>query len=389
MNFIKQLTWLQWIFLGAVLLTAAMSAGLAFGYVSGSQDREENLKLAIASDIQIQYDLGLQDFEAGNYALARQRFDYVLQQNPNFPGVVDKLAETLLRLSEPVVQITDVVLPTPTPSPTPDTRQADELYLQIEQHFSNQEWKALVDAIVALRDIDPLYRAVEVDRMLFLGLRFSGIEKILDDGNLEGGLYDLARVERFGPIDSQARIYQEWARLYQIGVSFWGVFPEKSVYYFSQLASAAPYLRDFSGIFAKDRYRMALLQYGDYLTQTGEWCLAIEQYNLAQTLVEDQGLQPTMIYAEDQCLHGESPTATTPEIEVIGTPTLTLIPTLTGTLDPNLTPTSEVTTTPTPIESTSEPSPSATESIETPIATPTVGETTETPAPTSTPEAAP
>ncbi|MBU0512963.1 MAG: hypothetical protein KJ638_14850, partial [Chloroflexi bacterium] len=150
---------------------------------------------------------------------------------------------------------------------------------------------------------------------------------------------------------------------------FWGVFPDKSVYYFSQLASAAPYLKDFSGIFAKDRYRMALLQYGDRLSQNGEWCLAIEQYNLAQGLLEDQGLQPTMTFAEEQCLHGGASPTPTPGPESIGTPTLTLTSTLTVTIDATLTPTIEITLTPTPTEVTPEPSPTEPEMTPTPTLT--------------------
>ena len=368
MKNIDRLTWLQWFFLGAFLLIFIGTLGLVFGYASGNRERNQNLALSIAADTQAQYDLGLQDFEAGNYALARQRFDYVLQQDPNFPGVVDMLAETLIRLPEPVVQNPVVELPSPTPdlTPTPDTRQADELFLQAEGQFRNQEWKTLVQTIVALRDIEPLYRASEVDRMLFLGLYFSGIEKILNDGNLEGGLYDLALVERFALLDSQAQIYQEWARLYQIGVSFWGVMPEESVYYFSQLASVAPYLRDFSGIFARDRYRMALVQYGDQLSQAGEWCLALDQYNLAQSLLDDQVVQPTITFAEEQCLLGDDSGTPEPDNGITETPIFTLTPTLMVTFDGTPTPPIEITPTPAPTEATPEPNPTETEPVETP-----------------------
>ncbi|MBU1661765.1 MAG: hypothetical protein KKD28_09865 [Chloroflexi bacterium] len=368
MSIFQRLSWLQWFLLGSIVLIFTGTTGIALGYASGIKDREKDLAISIAVDTQIQFDLGLKDFEAGHYELARQRFEYVIQQNPEFPGVIDMLVETLRRLPEPVIQATDT-LASPTPSPTPDTRPVDELFALAEAQFRNQEWKNLVQTIVSLRNIDPFYHTSEVDRMLFLGLRFSGIEKILNDGNLEGGVYDLALAERFAPLDTQARIYQEWARLYQIGVSFWGVFPDKSVYYFSQLASAAPYLKDFSGIFAKDRYRMALLQYGDRLSQNGEWCLAIEQYNLAQGLLEDQGLQPTMTFAEEQCLHGSGSPTPTPGPEIIGTPTLTLTSTLTVTIDATLTPAIEITLTPTPTEVTPEPSPTEPEMTPTPTLT--------------------
>ena len=229
--------------------------------------------------------------------------------------------------------------------------------------------------------------------MLFLGLRFSGIEKILNDGNLEGGVYDLALAERFAPLDSQVRIYQEWARLYQIGVSFWSVFPEKSVYYFSQLALAAPYLRDLSGIYAQDRYRMALLQYADRLVQAEEWCLANEQYQLSYSMLQDQGLQPTLTFSEEQCLYGDLSPTHTPESEIIVTPTISFTLTSTATQELILTPTVELTLNPTPepeisVTPTTNITPTLVVTQETPL-TPTI-DATLTPTPIdATPEPAP
>jgi hypothetical protein len=161
-------------------------------------------------------------------------------------------------------------------------------------------------------------------------------------------------------------------------VSFWGVLPEKSIFYFSQLASAAPYLRDLSGIYAKDRYRMALIQYGDWFSRTGEYCLAVEQYNLAQNLFEDQNILPTVTFAQEQCLTGGESQTPTPESEFNSvTPTLTVtvdvtpLPTIDITITPTPDdftpgPTTEITLTPTLMEPTLEPSPTETEVLETP-----------------------
>ena len=133
------------------------------------------------------------------------------------------------------------------------------------------------------------------------------------------------------------------------------------------MAYAAPYLRDATGIIARDRYRMALIQYGDQLAQNGDWCTALEQYAQAQSLFESSGLQPTLIYADDLCTYGgDTPTPTLVESE---TPTIT--PTPTWTLEFELTPTLEFTQTPSLTPTT-------------PI--PTLVETTLTPTPSSTPE---
>jgi len=376
MRFFNRFNWFQWFLLGMFVLIFTGTVGLAFGYLSGVKNRESNLAIAAALDTSSQFELGMDDFEAGNYLLAQQRFEYVIQQDPNFPGAVDMLTETLLRLAkttEIAVEIEEV--PTQTPSPTPDTRLADELYAAAQEQFRNQDWENLIQTITSLRDIDPLYQVGNLDRMLFLGLRFGGIDKILNQGNLEGGVYDLALVEKFAPLDSQARIYQEWARLYQIGVSFWGVFPDQAVYYFSQLVSAAPYLHDLSGIYVKDRYRLALLQYGDKLSQSGEWCSAIEQYDLAYDLLAEEGLQPTITFAEEQCRSGEPAPTSEPDLEITQTPIVTLTPTLGVTLEvtPEITPTPGVEITPTPTPTQEEaptPEPSPTQSDPLPTQTP-------------------
>jgi tetratricopeptide (TPR) repeat protein len=380
MRFFNRFSWFQWFLLGVFVLIFTGTVGLAFGYLSGVKNRENNRAIAAAVDISSQFELGMNDFEAGNYPLAQQRFEYVIQQNPNFPGAVDMLTETLLRLAETAdITIEIEEMPTQTPSPTPDTRLADELYAVAQEQFRNQDWENLIQTITSLRDIDPLYQVGNLDRMLFLGLRFSGIDKILNEGNLEGGVYDLALVEKFAPLDSQARIYQEWARLYQIGVSFWGVFPDQAVYYFSQLVSTAPYLHDLSGIYVKDRYRLALLQYGDKLSQSGEWCSAIEQYDLAYDLLAEEGLQPTITFAEEQCRSGEIAPTSEPDLEITQTPILTLTPTLGATLEvtpeitPEITPTPGVEITPTPTPTQGEaptPEPSPTQSDPLPTQTP-------------------
>ena len=362
-----RLTWIQWIIISCWILLISATTGLVWGYVSGGHQKELRQNLVNAVDLQAQFDLGTWDMQNGRYDLARQRFEYVVQQDPNFPGAVEKLAETLLKISQSGTP--NVVLPSPTPAPTPDTRAVDEQFLAAQNQLLNQDWKGLVQTILSIRNFDPYYRVAEIDPMLFLALRMSGIQKILDDGDLEGGLYDLALAEQFVPLDSQADIYREWARLYQVGVSFWGVFPDKSVYYFSQLAYAAPYLKDSTGIIARNRYRMALIQYGDQLAQKGDWCLAQEQYTLAQSLFESAELQPTLVYASDLCAYGgDTPTPTLAWSE---TPTITPTPTSTESPEFELTPTLELTQTPilTPT---------------TPV--PTLAEATETPTPSSTPE---
>jgi hypothetical protein len=197
--------------------------------------------------------------------------------------------------------------------------------------------------------------------MLFISLRQRGVSKIWDQGNLGGGAYDLALAERFAPLDVQANSWRELARLYLFGSSFWGVIPEQAVFYFSQVAAAAPGLRDSSGITAAERYRQALVQYGDQLGGNGDWCAAQEQYELALTMGADAAIQEKRDNAALKC---SPPTPTQAEITETPTPTLPqgITPSATSPIYPtptNTVPAGEPSSTPEP--PTNTPPPTATE----------------------------
>jgi tetratricopeptide (TPR) repeat protein len=335
------LTWLQWLLSIALVLPIVAFAAGSLGYWSGTRTHDRALAEAILVDVQAQFDLGTADLQAGRNDLARQRFEYVIRQNPEFPGAMEGLTQALIALENGPSQPVDISGPTPTPSPTPDTRPLEELYTAAQSQLQNQDWQNLTQTIASIRNIDPQYQVVMLDRMLFLALRMGGIEKILGEGNLGGGAYDLALAEKFAPLDSEANAYRGWAHLYQIGMSFWGVYPDKSIYYFGQLAAAAPYLRDLSGVYASERYRLAIIQYGDQFAKNGDWCAAVEQYDLAAGLGEDPGLQPTAEYAVEQC---SAPDTEDEE----GTPLPdTVEPVVTATVTPTIGQTEGITATPT------------------------------------------
>ena len=141
--------------------------------------------------------------------------------------------------------------------------------------------------------------------MLYVALRNRGVDKIAVQADLEGGTYDLALAERFGPLDAEAKNWRDWAELYIRGASFWDVDWSQAVYYFSQLAPTAPNLRDASGWTATDRYLQALLGYGNWLSAAGDHCLAAEQYHTYLGLLADPQVEPTVVYADEQCGQGD------------------------------------------------------------------------------------
>jgi hypothetical protein len=160
---------------------------------------------------------------------------------------------------------------------------------------------------------------VKVDGMLFVALRNRGIDKIARQQDLEGGNYDLTLAERFGPLDGEAHTWREWADLYILGSSYWAVDWGQSVYYFSQIADAVPNMSDASGWTAANRYKDALLGYGDWLAARGEWCDAQTQFDTYMNLLADPVVEPTAVYASEQCASGAGPEETPPG-EVTPTP---------------------------------------------------------------------
>ena len=114
------------------------------------------------------------------------------------------------------------------------------------------------------------------------------------------------------PWIQRRRNWRDWADLYIRGASFWDVDWGQAVYYFSQLASAAPNLSDLSGWTASSRYMDALLGYGDWFAAKEQWCDAQAQYDTYMSLLASSQVEPTAVYAADKCTQQNNP----PPVEI-------------------------------------------------------------------------
>ena len=322
-----------------LLVIAGMSA--AGGYRSGIAERTSLESTQIAGNIQTQFEMALDDVQARHYDLARQRLEWVVEQDPNYPGVTDVLALIILETS---ITATPTQAPTPTLTPTPDLRSVEEKFLQAQQAMVEGNWDQAIDTLLQLRKDKPDYYPIQIDGMLYVALRNRGVDKI-KNADLEGGTYDLALASRFGPLDAEASNYKSWAEMYVTGASFWEVDWAKAVSYFKDLSVIAPYLSDASHWTSIERYRQALIGYGDWLAQQGQWCDAQDQYEASLKVGSDPKLEPTATYAAEEC----SPSA--PEEESGGKkkdqggsnpppePNVTIIPEQTQPPAPEATPT--------------------------------------------------
>jgi hypothetical protein len=280
----------------ALLLIGATSA--FGGYMSGINERTNFEVTQVAQQVEEQFQLGLQDLEAKRYDLARQRFEYVIQLDPNYPGVTEQLALVLLEIN---TTATPTQVPTPTLTPTPHTRGVDELFSQSQIFLADGKWTEAIESLLKLRKDEPGYQTIKVDSMLYVALRNRGVDRILREGDLEGGTYDLALAEKFGPLDVEASNMRTWADLYKTGASFWGLDWGQSSFYFGQIVVVAPNLRDNTNMTAAERFRIATIKYGDVLAAAKEWCLAQQQYEAAFALGDDPSVQPTASWVTQKC----------------------------------------------------------------------------------------
>ena len=285
---------LPWLFL---LLIAAIVIAAAIGYRAGQNQRRALLASTLARAADEQFQLGVEDLAAGRFEIARQRFEYVIRLDPNYPNAAPRLAEALVGVGGPLAT------PVPLASPTPNLAPVEDLYTQALTAYLNGEWDNVIDTLLALRAKNAEFRAVEVDGMMFSALRNRGLRRIQSEGLLEEGLYDLSLAERFSPLDSEAEEYRGWARMYLLANSFFGVNWAEAVYYFGQVYFAAPYIT--TDVYLK--YAIASNRHGDELIAAGEPCDAEELYEQSLLAWENPDLIPTATEAHEMCEDDEAP----------------------------------------------------------------------------------
>ena len=292
------------------LVVAALLSGFG-GYASGMTARKSAEATQIGLKTKEQFDLAIQDIADKNYPRAKQRLEYVIQLDPNYPGVTEKMSEILLQAS---ITETPTVVPSPTVSPTPDMRGAQERLQQAQQLIYNSDWSGAMDTLLLLRKSEPNFQPAVVDDLLYLAYKNLGRDKILKEADLEGGIYDLTLAEKIGPLDSESKGLMTWSRLYIVGASYWDVDWGQVVYYFAQVAPAVPNLRDGSGWTSTDRYRIGLGKYAAQLLARKDWCAAMQNYELALSYGANDELQAGYNKAYDKCIGPQiTPSEESPE----------------------------------------------------------------------------
>ncbi|MBI4732703.1 MAG: hypothetical protein HY781_11395 [Chloroflexi bacterium] len=318
--------------LAALAVVLLLLLGALAGYGSGMGQRTDAQSTQVTGQLQEQFDLGMQAMDVGQYEVAQQHFEFIIENDPEFPGVMEAYADLLLRMQ---TSPTPTFTLTPTITPTPDLRGVEAIYANVRTALTDRDWDALLTHLDSLRKADPNYRTAEVDSLYYLALRMRGVGKItFQDGetcadiNLEGGIYDLTLAERFGTLDSFSEGLRSYARLYIIGASYWDQDWLQAQAFFDQVR-AGYNLMDSSCMAASERWRFATIKVAEKLLDEGDVCGAEEQFNLAFSVASNKNEEyyPTATDVSEQCDGGDNGGGEPPPPD--GTPTET--PTPTGT----------------------------------------------------------
>lgn len=291
---------------GFLIFIAIAAIGGFGGYRTAVADRVAAATLETAVEISKQFLRAQQDYADGNFEVARDRIEYVIQKDPAYPGAEELLTQILIAAQSTA---TPTIAPTPTLTPTPDLRDIEQIFAAAQALRLDRNWDAMLENLDTIRKQNPTYRSIEVDGLYYVAYRERGISRIQVEGNLEGGIFDLDRAELFGPLDVEARNYREWASWYITGASFWDLDWSQVVTYFGYVVPSVPNLRDSGGFTATDRLATAQVEYsydlilqGDLLLGQRAWCEANDAYRQAgQYAPLDPTAQPTADYAASKC----------------------------------------------------------------------------------------
>jgi len=283
----------------ACVLLAVIGSAAWAGYQAGLAQRADQLRATQTVELKLQYDLGITDLAAGRYAIAVERFQYILNSDPHYPGAVEKLAQARLALQTTATPQTSVTPAAESTGPAPAA-----IFALAQQAYLAGDWNGVINQVVVLEAVAPDYESIKADGLLFVARRNRGVERIKDD-DMEAGIFDLDQAEAFGPLDGEAANYRAWARLYLAAQSYWGVNWAQTIEILRQLYVLAPNFHDTS-----QKLYQATLKYAAQLSTAGDYCGAAEQYAAAQTLFIDQSLKDTQATAQAICLLTPTPSST-------------------------------------------------------------------------------
>jgi len=264
----------------------ALSAGS--GVAVGQRDRNIMATATTVAGFDLQYELGVDDVSNGRYAIAAQRFRWIVDRAPDYQ-------DAQLQLQQAERQITSGGFqPTAPPS---DSDNPAELYAEAQVFAEEEEWVNVINRLEDLKLIDPTYEEDAVNELLFEALETLGLIYVRGE-RIEEGLFLLERASQIMPLSDQAEGERIVAELYSDVQIYVGLDWAKVVEAYAEIYDRAP---DYRNIAAE--LKNASVEYGDELAAEGDYCDAANQYQFALNLYEilDEVVEQKYEDAADRC----------------------------------------------------------------------------------------
>jgi len=284
--------------IAGILLIDTLS-GFA-GYQVGLTQRKQQAVGMLVYKAAQQFERGLVDMREGNYQQAKQRFIYVAEVDPNYPGIIDQLS--LVELALMVTATPTTGAPEEAVAVPSNLRGSETLFNQARDYLAQKQWAAAIEVLDRLRQEDIRYHAVDVDGMYYIALRNLGVDNMLKNGKLEQGIYNLAMASQYGPIDKDANGYMTWVAMYKTAASYWEINWDKFVYWMDQVYAMLPGIRDGSNYTSGERLRVGVIFIADSLMERREYCEAESNYAKAAGIRSDNDLSARLNEAHDMCI---------------------------------------------------------------------------------------
>jgi tetratricopeptide (TPR) repeat protein len=255
------------------------------------------------------YHRGLVHLEEGNYLLALAEFEEAVRLVPDNWEAQEQLGLLQALLGDENPLSSDV---------SPEAMLS--LYGEASTLYSQGKWPEAMMTLERLRRLDPEYRVLEVEEMLFDVYQRQGMD-LVEAGELEDALVLLDRALELEPDDPDVAELRYWISLYLDGLSHWGVDWEGSAATFREL-----YGLNQSFLDVEHRLHDALLSVGDLYYEEGAWCVAESQYAEAVSVMVSETASSKRDEARDLCVRAitEAPATETPLEEPVEVVTATV-----------------------------------------------------------------
>jgi hypothetical protein len=309
---------LGYLFIGLAVLIAIYGTIFFVAWDRGQVQRAQDEQTALDSELEKQMNLAGEESATGNDDLALRRLEWILERDPNYPGVSLLMERVLSNLDKPatptpMLRETGHAAVTGTPSTGPGPAEA---FATLEQIMDREEWEQAITAITAFQTQYPDYQRQRTDSLLYDAYVNLGQLLVMGD-QVELGLFYFDQAEKLGDLPIEAEDQRTWADLYLLGISYYGVDWGTAIFYFRGLCAAAPFYHD-----ACVKLHEVLIAYADQYALNLDYCPAEALYSEANQLSSDKALIEKVQAARDQCLEATPTPTVSPTVPVSGTETI-------------------------------------------------------------------